>query len=85
MQVTVLPPTPDAVPIHPAFASRKPSPEGLDKIAKLRQAFSELYAVITECAPHSRERSVAITALEDCSMWSTRAVVCNDPGSEVQL
>ncbi len=65
------------------FAYHKPSAGGIDKIAALRAAFSELYEKIEELAPQSRERAVALTNLETAGMWAVKAVVCNDPKSEV--
>lgn len=65
------------------FAYHKPSSAGLEKITKLREAFSTLHQQIDELAPNSREKSVAITSLETTAMWAIKAVVCNDPESEV--
>lgn len=65
------------------YAYHKPSTEGIDKIAKLREAFSALDDLITELAPQSREKSVALTNLETTAMWAIKAVVCNDSKSEV--
>lgn len=67
------------------FAYHKPSAAGLEKITKLREAFSALHDTITAIAPDSREKSVAITNLETTAMWAIKAVVCNDPESEVAL
>lgn len=53
------------------------------KIAKIREAFSTLDDLITELAPPSREKSVALTNLETTAMWAIKAVVCNDPESEI--
>lgn len=65
------------------FAYHKPSDDGLSKITKLREAFSVLSQQIDELAPNSREKSVALTNLETTAMWAIKAVVCNDPKSEV--
>lgn len=65
------------------FAYHKPSQEGLARIAKLREAYSALHDLIEEIAPHSRERAVGLTELETSAMWAIKAVVCNDPESEV--
>jgi len=65
------------------FAYHKPSDDGLAKITKLREAFSTLSQQIEELAPNSREKSVALTNLETTAMWAIKAVVCNDPKSEV--
>lgn len=65
------------------YAYHKPGASGIEKIAKLRKAFSDLDDLITELAPPSREQSVAKTNLETTAMWAIKAVVCNDPESEV--
>lgn len=65
------------------YAYHKPGQSGLDKITTLRQAFSELHDKIEALAPKSREQSVALTQLETTAMWAIKAVVCNDPESEV--
>lgn len=65
------------------FAYHKPSSDGLEKITKLREAFSQLHDMIEQTAPNSREKSVALTNLETTAMWAIKAVVCNDPESEV--
>jgi hypothetical protein len=67
------------------YAYHKPSAEGLVKINDLRQKFSELHAFIDITAPESRERSIALTKLEETAMWAIKAVVCNDPKSLVEL
>lgn len=65
------------------FAYHKPSSTGLEKITKLREAFSALHNLIMVEAPPSRERAVALTNLETTAMWAIKSVVCNDPNSEV--
>lgn len=67
------------------YAYHKPSDDGLEKITKLREAFSKLQDLIDEVAPNSREKSVAITNLETTAMWAIKAVVTNDPESEIAL
>jgi hypothetical protein len=65
------------------YAYHKPSQAGLDKITQLRNLFSQVHDTIESLCPHSRERSVALTELETTAMWAIKAVVCNDPQSEV--
>ena len=65
------------------YAYHKPSSDGVAKIAALRNAFSQLHDLIGALAPDSREKSVALTNLETTAMWAIKAVVCNDPESEV--
>lgn len=64
------------------FAYHKPSPEGLNAITDLREAFSDMHKLIELRAPASRERSIALTELETAAMWAIKAVVSNDPTSE---
>jgi hypothetical protein len=66
------------------FAYHKPSIEGLEKITRLREAFSDLNRLIKETCPQSREQSVALTNLETTAMWAVKSVVCNDPNSVVE-
>lgn len=65
------------------YAYHKPSEAGLETIRALREAFSALHDKVETLAPHTRERSVALTELETAAMWAIKAVVCNDPESEV--
>lgn len=69
--------------IDKPFAYHKPSPEGLDKINMIRLAFSETKAILEAQCPPSRQLSVALTELETAAMWAIKAVVFNDPASEV--
>lgn len=66
------------------YQYHKPSNDGLERITQLRQNFSMLHDLIEQVAPTSRERSIALTELETAAMWAIKAVVCNDPASEVQ-
>lgn len=66
------------------YAYHKPSSAGIEKIATLRKAFSEIHDVCSTNAPQSRELSVALTNLEQAAMWAIKAVVCNDPESVME-
>jgi hypothetical protein len=70
--------------IHKKFAYHKPSPAGLADVNALREAYSDLLTRIEKLCPESRERAVAITHLELSAMCAIKAVVSNDPNSEVQ-
>ena len=72
------------VPIDKPYAYHKPSPDGLEKINKLRAHFSEGERLIKEVCPQSRHQSVALTQNETTAMWAIKAVVFNDPASEVE-
>lgn len=69
--------------ISATFAYHKPSASGLEKINKLRESYTELSSILNIIAPPSRELSVALTNLEQSAMWAIKAVVHNDPASEV--
>ena len=66
------------------FAYHKPSAAGLEKIRILREAFSDVYDVIDQTCGANRERSIALTELEKAAMFAIKAVVFNDPESEVE-
>lgn len=70
--------------IDKPYAYHKPSVDGLDRITQLREGFSNLANLIEIMAPNSRHKSIAITELETAAMWAIKAVVFNDPASEVQ-
>lgn len=71
------------MPIDKPYAYHIPSRDGLDRITRLREKFSEVEALIKEVCPPSRHQSVAITNLETTAMWAIKAVVFNDPDSVV--
>ena len=71
------------MPIDKPYAYHAPSAEGLKKITALREAFSDVERVMKQHCPPSRQLSVAITELETAAMWAIKAVVFNDPASEV--
>ena len=70
--------------IDKPFAYHKPSADGLARITKLREHFSEGERLIREICPESRQRAVAITNNEQAAMWAIKAVVFNDPASEIE-
>jgi hypothetical protein len=72
------------MPIDKPYAYHRPSVDGLQKINQLREAFSNTEKLINELCPNSRQKSVAITHNETTAMWAIKAVVFNDPNSEVE-
>lgn len=71
------------MPIDKPYAYHKPSTDGLEKINRLREHFSEGERLIRELCPPSRHQSVALTQNETTAMWAIKAVVFNDPASVV--
>lgn len=65
------------------FAHHTPTPAAVDVIAEVRRGFSTLYEHLLAACPMSRERSLALTGLEESAMWAIKSIVLNDPGSAV--
>lgn len=73
------------MPIDKPYAYHKPSARGLEAITRLRELFSQVEQTIKEVCPPSRHASLAITNNEQTAMWAIKAVVFNDPDSEVEV
>ncbi len=71
-------------PIDKPYAYHKPSEDGHTRITELRQAFSNVAETIARVCPDSRQKSIAVTELETAAMWAIKAVVFNDPKSEIE-
>jgi hypothetical protein len=60
------------------FVYKRPSPSGIARIEVIRAACAHLAELIQEHCPPCRETSLAITKLEEVSMWSNKGIVFND-------
>lgn len=60
--------------MHP-FEYQQPTPEQTETIKAVRAAMQIAYDTLLERIPSSRERSLAITKLEEASMWANKAIV----------
>ena len=69
--------------IDKPYAYHKPSAEGLAKITRLREHFSDGERLIRAICGNTRQASVALTNNETTAMWAIKSVVFNDPYSEV--
>ena len=56
------------------FSYHTPKEGQPEKYNKLRDKAKELAYLISEVCPNSRERALAITKLEECSMWTNAAI-----------
>lgn len=56
------------------FESRKLPQSQIDKIAEARVEYQVLYTFIIGKIPESRERSLAITKLEESAMWLNKGL-----------
>jgi hypothetical protein len=72
------------MPIDKPYAYHKPSARGMEAITRLRELFSQVEYTMKEVCPSSRQLSIAVTKNEETAMWAIKAVVFNDPDSEVE-
>lgn len=65
-----------------AFEYQQPTKEQTERIMALRQSMKDLRDQLQNLIPPSRQLSLAITKLEECGMWSNKAIVFNGPRPE---
>ena len=58
---------------HP-FEYQKPTEEQVAQIQEVRESCKALYETLKKL-PDCREKSLAITKLEECSMWANKGIV----------
>lgn len=61
---------------HP-FEYQAPTPEHVQQITAVREVLKTAHDTILAIMPPSRERSLAITKLEEASMWANKGIVFN--------
>lgn len=59
------------------FMYHSPKEGQTEKYEAIREKAKELAYLIEEACPNSREKSLAITKLEECSMWANASVARN--------
>ena len=64
--------------IEQRFTYHAPKPGQPERYEQLRNKAKELALLIVELTPQSREQSLAITALEEASMWGNAAIARNE-------
>ena len=57
----------------------RPSPEAIGRIEALREEAKALGDIIFEFVEEGRERSLALTHLEEVAMWAVKGICLNDP------
>lgn len=55
-----------------------PSPEQVERIELVRQVAKALGVAVIENVPAGRQRSLAITHLEDAAMWAVKGIVLEE-------
>ena len=63
--------------IENAFTYHTPKDGQPEKQQAIREKAKELAYLIKELVPDSREQSLAITKLEECSMWANAGIARN--------
>ena len=63
--------------IENAFTYHAPKDGQPEKYQVIREKAKELAYLIQELVPPSREQSLAITKLEECSMWANAGIARN--------
>lgn len=59
------------------FTYHAPQPGQSEKYETIRGKAKELAYLIDEMVPDSREKSLAMTKLEECSMWANAGIARN--------
>ncbi len=62
-----------------SLTNHTPTPEQVEQIEALRVIGKALGFKIEECCPNTRERSLAVTKLEECIMWAVKSIVMPQP------
>lgn len=63
--------------IENAFTHHEPKEGQLEKYQMIREKVKELAYLIDREVPDSREKSLAMTKLEECSMWANAGIARN--------
>lgn len=61
-----------------SLTNTTPNADQIERIELTRQVAKALGKAIIENAPSSRERSLALTHLEDATMWAVKAIVMEE-------
>lgn len=64
--------------INNNFVYHAPKAGQPERYTELREAYRQLALLVVKLTPPSREQSVALTQLEDSSMWSNAAIARNE-------
>jgi hypothetical protein len=64
--------------IDAIFTYHKPFGTQNDRYVKMRERARDLALLINESTPESREKSLAITSLQQTIMWANAAIAINE-------
>ena len=60
------------------FTHHEPKGDQQSRYNILREKAKDFATLIDMCCPESREKSLAITRLEECSMWANASIARNE-------
>lgn len=60
------------------FTYHAPKGDQPERYVAIREKAKELATLIAQATPESREQSLALTHLQNCSMWANAAIACNE-------
>ena len=63
---------------HPLDYVGKLELEKVKNIEEIREAAKVFYTAVQEITPGSREKSLALTKIEEAAMWANKAVTHNE-------
>ena len=64
--------------LHRSYTYHPPKDDQPERYVEIREAAKTLAMTIMECAPSSRERSIALTQLELAVTMANKAIACNE-------
>ena len=64
--------------VQKVFTHHPPKDDQPKKYEEIRSIARDYAKVITDLCPDSRERSIAMTKLEECVMWANASIARNE-------
>lgn len=68
--------------IDNTFTYHAPFGDQASRYEQLRAKAKETAQLIDSCCPDSREKSLALTSLQQTIMWANAAIACNEKAPE---
>ncbi|MFA5376415.1 MAG: hypothetical protein WC455_11780 [Dehalococcoidia bacterium] len=69
---------PDVSDIEKRFTDHPPKDDQPQRYTEIRDKAKELAKLINGHCPESREKSLALTKLQEVSMWANASIACNE-------
>jgi len=64
--------------VEQVLTYQPPSSDQIERFGLLRQAFISCAITIMENVPEGRERSLALTKIQECRMWANAGIALED-------